>query len=200
MPDRPLHDAPPDRSPEREPQPRIPMPAGLLPTLYEILDAAILVLHGKFGTIQLYDPTRRVLELTCQRGFSGEFLDAMASVSIDTAMAAPRSIRNRERVVVTDVNADPDYAPYRELAANAGYRAISRRRWYLATAKCSGRWLRIFPTRARSRRTSCKCWTCIRVRPRTRSFEHAWSATWPPLAAGSSPHCASERWACTSGT
>ena len=46
MPDRPLHDASPDRSPEREPQPRIPMPAGLLPTLYEILDAAILVLHG----------------------------------------------------------------------------------------------------------------------------------------------------------
>jgi signal transduction histidine kinase/ActR/RegA family two-component response regulator len=124
MPNRPLHDHPADPPPEREPQPRIPMPAGLLPTLYEILDAAILVLHGKFGTIQLYDPTRRVLELACQRGFFGPFLDALASVSIDTGMAAPRSIRNHARVVVTDVNADPDYAPYRELAANAGYRAI----------------------------------------------------------------------------
>src|SRR5437762_4241406 len=124
MPDPLLHDDPADRPPEREPQPRIPMPAGLLPTLYEILDAAILVLHGKLGTIQLYDPTRRVLELTCQRGFFGEFLEALASVSIDTGMAAPRSIRNRERVVVTDVNADADYAPYRDLAANAGFRAI----------------------------------------------------------------------------
>jgi signal transduction histidine kinase len=109
---------------ERERSPRIFMPAGLLAALYEILDAAILVLHGRFGSIQLYDPGRGVLEMVAQRGFPKEFLYALDTVSIDIGMAAPRSIRTRSRVVIPDVNEDAEYAPYRKLAALAGYRGI----------------------------------------------------------------------------
>ena len=121
MPPQPPPDSPSRRSSEHERQHRITLPAGLPPTLYEILDATILVLHGKFGTIQLYDPERRVLEMVAQRGFPTKFLEAMDTISIDIGMAAPRAIRSRTRVIVPDVNRDPDYQPYRPLAALAGF-------------------------------------------------------------------------------
>src|SRR5689334_703892 len=105
-------------------RPRMPVSAKLLATLYEILDAAILVLHGKFGNIQLYDHARRGLETVAQRGFDASFLAFIEFVSIDTDLAAARSIRCRKRVVVSNVNEDPLYAPYRERATHAGYQAV----------------------------------------------------------------------------
>ena len=35
----------------------------------------------------------------------------MDTISIDIGMAAPRAIRSRSRVIVPDVNQDPDYQP-----------------------------------------------------------------------------------------
>ena len=83
-------------------------------------DAAILVLQGKFGSIQLYDSARGVLEMVAQRGFHEEFLDALATVSIEAGLAGARSIRNRKRVIIPDVDEAPEYEPYRRLAAIAG--------------------------------------------------------------------------------
>jgi PAS domain S-box-containing protein len=105
-------------------RPRMPVSSELLATLYEILESAILVLHGKFGNLQLYDPARRGLETVAHRGFDASSLAFISFVSIDTELAAARSIRCRRRVVVANVNEDPLYAPYREFAANAGFKAV----------------------------------------------------------------------------
>src|ERR1700750_2014216 len=94
---------PSNDSASQPPQPASPsqntVPAPLLATLYEILDAVILVLRGKFGNIELYDPARGILEVVAQRGFQEEFLTAIAAVSIDTTLASARSIRSRKRVI-----------------------------------------------------------------------------------------------------
>src|SRR4051794_24043096 len=113
-----------DAPQEPEPHPRVEVRAELRATLYEILDAAILVLQGTFGNIELYDPIRGVLEIVAQRGFREEFMQAMGAVPINTGLAGARAVRKRKRVIIPDVGEDPEYEPYRTLAANAGYRAI----------------------------------------------------------------------------
>ncbi len=98
--------------------------AELVTALNEILDATILLMDGDLGNIQLYDPERNTLEIVAQRGFSAEFIKALGTVSIDDETAGARCLRNRKRIVIRDVNADAAYAPYRKLAALAGYRAV----------------------------------------------------------------------------
>ena len=96
----------------------------LVAALYEILDATILIMEGDLGNIQLYDPERNSLEIVAQRGFTPEFMKALGTVSIDDETAGARCLRKRERIVIRDVNADAAYAPYRKVAALAGYRAV----------------------------------------------------------------------------
>src|SRR6185503_19624553 len=98
--------------------------AALLATLNEILDAVILVLRGKFGTLALYDAARNTRQIVAHRGFDAGYLQAVGVVPIDTGLAGSRSIRQRRRVIVSDVNEDLEYAPYREFAKNAGYRTV----------------------------------------------------------------------------
>jgi signal transduction histidine kinase/ActR/RegA family two-component response regulator len=103
---------------------QLEVPAVLLATLDEILDAVLLVLRGKFGNIELFDPARDALQIVAQRGFNAEFLREIGTVSIDTGLAGPRAVRARMRIVVADVNQDLDYEPYRSLAQRAGYRTV----------------------------------------------------------------------------
>ena len=96
----------------------------LLSTLNEILDAVILVLHGKCGTIKMYDPSRQVSQIIAHRGCDPDYVKAVGELSIDTGLAGPRAIRDRTRVIVSDVNHDPEYEPYRDIAKNAGYLTV----------------------------------------------------------------------------
>ncbi|MFL6582500.1 MAG: ATP-binding protein [Burkholderiales bacterium] len=98
--------------------------AVLSATLNEILDAVILVLRGRFGNFQLFDATTNTLQIVAHRGFDAEFLKAIGTASIATGLAGPRAIRNRKRVIVADVNKDPEYEPFRSIAARAGYRTV----------------------------------------------------------------------------
>ena len=131
---------PGDAPVERASHPRIEVRAALRATLYEILDAAILVLHGTFGNIELYDPVRGVLEIVAQRGFHEEFLKALGTVSIDTGLAGARAIRNRKRVIIPDVNEDPEYEPYRTLPRMPAIVPFRPRPCFRAMARCSARW------------------------------------------------------------
>lgn len=108
----------------REPSARMAVSPELIAALHEILDATILLMDGDLGNIQLYDPERDTLEIVVQRGFPQEFMRALGGVSISAETAGARSLRNRERIVIRDVNADAAYAPYRKLATLAGYRAV----------------------------------------------------------------------------
>jgi len=103
---------------------RMAISPDLVAALYEILDATILLMDGDLGNIQLYDPDRKTLEIVAQRGFPAAFVEILGTVTIDDETAGARSLRNRERVVIRDVNADAAYAPYRNLAALAGFRTV----------------------------------------------------------------------------
>ena len=92
--------------------------------LEEILDATIELQHADFGNIQLYDPASDSLQIVAQRGFSQAFLDHFRVVRADEPSACGLALKNRARVSIQDVDSDPEYAPHRVVAAQAGYRGV----------------------------------------------------------------------------
>ena len=92
--------------------------------LHEILEASMALDGADFGNVQLYNPEKGVLEIVAQRGFQREFLDFFSVVTVDDDSACARAMRGGERVIIEDVTTDAGYAPYREIAAGAGYRAV----------------------------------------------------------------------------
>ncbi len=95
----------------------------LQPILEEVLDATIALQHADFGNIQLCDPEVRALEIVAQRGFRQEFLQYFRSVS-DVGSACGRAMNLRERIIIEDVESDSGFAPHRQIAASAGFRAV----------------------------------------------------------------------------
>jgi PAS domain S-box-containing protein len=96
----------------------------LIAELHEILDATVLLMEADLGDIQLFDPVHRTMNIVAQFGFPPEFIEALGIVSIDAMTAGARSLRDRRRVVIRDVNIESGYEPYRAVAALAGYRAV----------------------------------------------------------------------------
>jgi len=92
--------------------------------LEHTLNAAINLLDAQFGNIQILDLASRTLTICAQRGFKLDFLDAFRTVSIDDGTACGRALRDNVSVLIHDVQQDPEFAPYRALAAAAGYRAV----------------------------------------------------------------------------
>ncbi len=97
--------------------------AGLLPLLEEGLNAIIALQNADFGNVQLYNPETKTLEIVAYRGFQRSFLDYFSSVN-EPGAACGRAMQRRERVIIEDVLADPDFEPHREIAASAGFRAV----------------------------------------------------------------------------
>src|SRR5882672_4568461 len=97
--------------------------AELRPLLEEILNATIALQNADFGNVQLYNAETETLEIVAYRGFQRDFLNYFASVK-ETGAACGRAMQRRERVVIEDVLADPDFAPHRQIAASAGFRAV----------------------------------------------------------------------------
>jgi len=95
----------------------------LQPLLEEILNAIIALQNADFGNVQLYNPEIGGLELIAQRGFQQEFLDHFRIVRDDGA-ACGRAMREGGRIIIEDVEIDPDFAPHRRIAASAGFRAV----------------------------------------------------------------------------
>lgn len=96
----------------------------LVPGLEEILDAAMSLLGADLGNVQLVNAGTGLLEIAAQRGFEPDFLEFFREVSIEEGTACGRSLRSGQSVMIEDVEADADYAPFREVAAAAGYRAV----------------------------------------------------------------------------
>ncbi len=97
--------------------------AELRPILEEVLSATIELQNADFGNVQLYNPQTHALEIVAQRGFQQDFLDYFRSVREDGA-ACGRAMQRRERVIIEDVQNDPDFAPHRQIAVAAGFRAV----------------------------------------------------------------------------
>ena len=91
--------------------------------LREILRATIQLLGGDKGNVQLLDDDG-TLRVVAQDGFDRKFLDFFHGVARVDDAACGRALRSGERVIVEDVDADELYAPLREVAHEAGYRAV----------------------------------------------------------------------------
>jgi GAF domain-containing protein len=92
--------------------------------LEQSLDAVMEVLSAEKGTVQLLDSARGVLTIDAHRGFKKEFLDLFAEVTAGDECANGRSLRTGERIVIADTETDVSFAPHREAARAAGYRAV----------------------------------------------------------------------------
>jgi PAS domain S-box-containing protein len=92
--------------------------------LEEILQSSIRLMQADFGNVQLYDADRKVLWLAALHGFSEQFVETFRVVAADDDTACGRAIRGGRRVVIEDVERDELFAPYREVAAAAGYRGV----------------------------------------------------------------------------
>jgi PAS domain S-box-containing protein len=92
--------------------------------LEEMLDAAIELLDAQLGNVQILDPDRHVLKIAAHRGFSQEYLDFFAEVSAGDGSACGRALSTRQRIIIEDVEADENYAAFRSLAREAGYRSV----------------------------------------------------------------------------
>jgi GAF domain-containing protein len=90
----------------------------VLLALDEVLAAAIDVADARFGNVQLLRNGGR-LEIVAQRGFGAAFLEQFRSVDANDVSACGRALRRRTPVLIEDVEADPDYAPHRRIAAVA---------------------------------------------------------------------------------
>lgn len=93
------------------------------PLLQRVLDATIALQNADFGDIQLYDPVTHALEIAVHCGYRRELIEHFRGVHANGA-ACGRAMHLRERIIIEDVETDPEYAPHRQIAASAGYRAF----------------------------------------------------------------------------
>jgi signal transduction histidine kinase len=85
----------------------------------------IIELHGAdFGNLQLYDRKTRTLRLAVHKGFDEPFLAYFAEVDAAHGSVCGQALRTGARVVVEDVEADPEFAPHRHIARGSGFRAV----------------------------------------------------------------------------
>jgi PAS domain S-box-containing protein len=95
----------------------------LQPILEEILRTATAIENTEQGVLSLCDPEHNVLVLGASRGFDQEFLRTIDAVPAGGG-ACGICYREKRRVVVEDTESDPIFAPYREVAREAGFRAV----------------------------------------------------------------------------
>jgi len=90
----------------------------------EGLEDALSLLRADRGNVQIVDPATGSLRIAAEAGFSDEFLEYFAVVDEDSGSACAMAAQQHAQTVISDVNADPRYAPHREIAAASGYRAV----------------------------------------------------------------------------
>jgi GAF domain-containing protein len=87
------------------------------------LEGAMALLGTDLGNVQISGPASRALTIATSSGFDDEFLEYFAIVDDDSS-ACGRAMEQRSQTVIADVDEDPDFAPHREIAASARFRAV----------------------------------------------------------------------------
>ncbi len=87
-----------------------------------ILTDAIALQGAEFGNVQLL--VDRELAIVAQRGFSPAFLKAFWRVSAEHGTACGRALQQRVPIMIADVEKDSEFAPFRDEAKQAGFRAV----------------------------------------------------------------------------
>ncbi|HMI86028.1 MAG TPA: GAF domain-containing protein, partial [Polyangiaceae bacterium] len=91
--------------------------------LGEILDAALDVVGGVKGTIQLFDSQCFALRLVVQRGFDDDFVREFQLVKGGEGTCGT-AMREGRRVVVEDATTNPLFEQYRKLVIAAGFKGV----------------------------------------------------------------------------
>jgi GAF domain-containing protein len=95
-----------------------------LPTIFEAaLDATIALQRAELGMAQLFNASKGDFYIVAQRGFGPAFLSLFRD-TLDPRTACGRAVLERARVVIEDVELDEVFAPLREAARQAGFRAV----------------------------------------------------------------------------
>jgi len=89
-------------------------------TVQTILDDVIAFHGAQYGNVQLLVGDNLVI--AAQRGFGPEFLQTFRRVKSDDGCACGRALRLGQSIVIADVENDPDFTPYRNVAKRAGVR------------------------------------------------------------------------------
>ncbi len=87
-----------------------------------ILDDSISLHGAELGNVQLLAGDCLVIVL--QRGFKAPFLEFFREVRINDGTACGRALRTSQPVLVSDIETDEEYAPYRTVARAAGYKSV----------------------------------------------------------------------------
>ncbi|HLJ10934.1 MAG TPA: PAS domain S-box protein [Planctomycetaceae bacterium] len=95
----------------------------LQPILDETLRTASALDGADRGLLLLVDPETGRLCVSASLGLSEEFLQQIESLHPENAPCG-RCLREGRRVIVKDVENDPDFAPYRDIARVGRFRAI----------------------------------------------------------------------------
>lgn len=90
--------------------------------LDEILAAAMQLMGAVKGNVQLFN--NDALTIAAQSGFAQPFLDHFRTVSASDNSVCGQALRQREQIIVEDVEQDERFAQQRIIARNAGYRAV----------------------------------------------------------------------------
>lgn len=102
---------------------RLPEGDDRLP-LERLLSASLAATGASMGNVQLMDWHTGRLTIANQRGFGRSFLECFRTVDARDGSACGRAVRDRRPVVIEDVMRDCEFAPYRRIADEAGFRAV----------------------------------------------------------------------------
>jgi PAS domain S-box-containing protein len=92
--------------------------------LVEVLDAVLALMEAELGSIRLLDPTTHELRVVAQRGFGSEFLEHFSSVGANSSEMCARAAKLGKRVIIEDLQTDPQFTAQRAMAAAAGFRGV----------------------------------------------------------------------------
>jgi len=92
--------------------------------LDDLLESAIEACGAHFGAVQLLNPQAQALEMVAHRGFRQPYLDHFRIMRVNEGSTMARFLEIGAQRMIEDVELDTDFAPNRDMAAQAGYRAL----------------------------------------------------------------------------
>jgi PAS domain S-box-containing protein len=100
------------------------VPISDLGTQLDLVLRTLVRMHGADrGLVSLYSRETNTLRVAASLGFSSEALDALKNVRGGEGACGLACLQST-RVVLEDVTREPGFAPFRELAAREGFRAV----------------------------------------------------------------------------
>jgi len=92
--------------------------------LESALHRSLQLTGAPLGNVQLMDWRTRSLSIATHHGFNDAFLTTFRCVTIDDGSACARAVRAHTPIVIADVLCDAEFAPYRAVALENGFRAV----------------------------------------------------------------------------